>query len=215
MTDVTDSALTVVNLGLVAFNLWLVFKQYATQIHQFEYQRKPQIIVQISSTVNRVTLKLRNQGTVTANNISLNVDVNLDDEQASIGKFSLVSLNPNEETGHDITEYLFARLEKKKHLHSYYESVPAGKDEITNDALWEDIIVHHVRQSQVSCDLTVSGSYGTDVNPKPIFTMDYVFRIDLKRREYDYSSGGEGYQYDDDFETTVSAQTGTWEPLPV
>lgn len=100
--------------------------------------------------------------------------------------FSLDSLNPYEETQHDLSEVLFAVLEKRKAMHSYLRSRPTGEKGEYGELL-EEYRVHHLTRSQVMYHLRITGKYGTDINPEPIFALDYRFQVIL--RGFDTSEG--------------------------
>jgi hypothetical protein len=203
-----NDALTLVNLGLLILNSWLALRQYYASRKQFEYERKPAVTVSIENIAGRIRLALKNQGSIAANNISLGVELSLDDDKFRLGDFTLSSLNLGEETEHDLTEDLFNELEKRKCIHSYPEEMPTGEhDELTNEAILAEVTIYHLRRAHVQCDLRTIGRCGTDINPKPMFSLDYTFHVELNRLDY---SGGEDYRYQNDFDTIVTPQTGLW-----
>jgi hypothetical protein len=201
--------LTAANVVLFAVNLILIFKQLSVQRQQFRYERKPQIIVQASSKLNRVQLELTNNGDITARNISLDIGMTISGKRIALGKFSLGVLNPEQESTYDITDSLFAVMKSEKLVHSYGQEIPTKVDEVTGEQIWEDIVVNHLRHHNVSYALGIKGSYGSEVNPDPIFSVEYAFQVEMQQLEYDYEAGKD-YLYDDDFETSVRPETGTW-----
>lgn len=205
MVDLNSFA-TVVNLLLIAVNLWLVFRQYSVQSKQFQYERKPQIVVDASTSSNEIRVKLSNQGTILARNISLNAAMFLDSEQIQLGKLSVQTLNPDEKVTQDLSKEIFASLASKNYLFSYTDTVPGKKDEITGETLYDELSMHHLKKLNVSYQLTITGTYGNDVSSKPIFEITYEYDIDLRQLDY----AGDDHQYEDDFDTVIRPHIGLW-----
>lgn len=137
----------------------------------------------------------------------LAVEVDLGQGFTRVGTFSLDSLNPNEATEHDISEELFSLLEKRKLMDSDSGDRPTGEDDESGEAILEEYFVLHLARSQVKYQLRVTGNYGTDINPQPIFALDYRFQVVLSQLDY---SAGQDYTWDDDFATKGVPQTGLW-----
>lgn len=195
------------NLALIILNSWLAFKQYFASKRQSEYERKPSVIVGVQNIGNNVGFRIENQGSIPANRLALAVEADLGEGYAKVGTFSLDSLNPKEATEHDISEELFSLLERRKAMNSDSRDRPTGEEDESGEAIVEEYFVHHLERSQVRYLLKVTGNYGTDINPQPIFALDYRFQVILNQLDY---SGGQDYTWSDDFQTKVVPQTGLW-----
>lgn len=203
-----NNALTIVNLCLLVLNSLLAVGNYYVSRKHFEYERKPALAVSMVSVANRIRLVLKNKGSIPATNISLGVELALGGHKFQLGDLTLVSLNPEEETQRDLTEDLFSELEKRKCINSSLEVMPTGEhDELTNEDILGEVAIYHIGRAHVEYDLKVIGRYGTDINPEPIFRLDYTFHVELNQLDY---SPSEDYQYRDDFKTIVTPQTGIW-----
>lgn len=200
--------MTIVNLCLLFLNALLAVGNYRVSRKHFEYERKPALSVSMVDAANRIKLVLKNKGSIPASNISLRVELALGDHKFQLGALTLVSLNPEEETQRDLTEDLFSELEKGKRIDSSLEEMPTGEhDELTNELILGEVAIYHIRRAHVEYDLKVIGRYGTDINPEPIFRLDYTFHVELNQLD---DSPYEDYQYRDNFKTTITPQTGVW-----
>jgi len=163
--------------------------------------------VGVQNIGNNIGFRIGNQGSIPANKLALAVEANLGQGYNKVGTFSLDSLNPNEATEHDISEELFSLLEKRKIMDSYPRDRPSGEEDESGEPILEEYFVHHLSRSQFKYQLRVTGNHGTDINPQPIFALDYRFQIILSQLD---DSAGQDYEWDDDFTTKVVPQSGVW-----